>query len=128
MKRPLPTNLIQERVRIYRNLNDKCLSVMYHKKVVGHAQSVLLNDIKFIVLEGGRQRAIIQKRKNVHAFIEGVLVKVSSETDETFELNEGIKISYNPYMQGSFFIEKTGQPVHKAKTILINSKGILAYC
>ena len=91
-----------KKVRIYRNLNRKCLSVqtMTEKgwRVSKHVKSIKLKSAIFKVSEAGRQRVIREKRKNVHAYIEGYEI-------ESFP--EGVKpskrISYNPYKSSHFF-------------------------
>jgi len=64
------------RTRIYRNLNNGKLSIL-HKKlglVIGYAESVRLIDVTYVVLPGGKQRALRTQTRNVHAFVEGVMV------------------------------------------------------
>ena len=64
------------RVRVYRNLRAGGYSVLNPRtgRVVGHASAVLLTAARFIVREGGRKRVLEERRKNVHAFVEGDLI------------------------------------------------------
>ena len=63
-------------VRVYRNLNNGKISILDKKtnKVVGYAKSCFVipmdnqTTIKCVVLEGGRNRVLRDKQKNVHAF------------------------------------------------------------
>lgn len=84
-----------KRVRVYFNLRKKMLSVQEKIngswKVVDHVEQIWLGDVKFKVSDAGRQRVIKNKRKNVHAFIEGVANK-SPEKLIPFD-----SINYNPY-------------------------------
>jgi hypothetical protein len=63
------------KVRVYFNLHKKMLSVQEKIngswKVVDHVEQIWLGNAKFKVSEVGRQRVIKNKRKNVHAYIEG---------------------------------------------------------
>ena len=105
------------RVQVYRNLHKDCWSVKCKKtkKVIMHKETVLLENCKFVVQQGGRDRVLREKRKNVHAFVEGDLVNTVSMT--TFL--EGIFIKYNPYKNSQF---TTGErDVLTAKSVIMNS-------
>ena len=93
---------MMKKVRVYRNLNRKCLSVQHKTdkgwRVWKHVKSIKLKSPSYRVSEAGRQRVIREKRKNVHAYVEGL---------EIDELPGGVQctrqISYNPYKSGNFF-------------------------
>lgn len=124
------------RVRVYRNLNKRCWSVKCfepghasYNKVIHHAQSVELEGVTFIVSEAGRQRAIREGRRNVHAYAQGTLVNVNTigmKTDEQKRL-----ITYQPFHH-PHFREITGmlgtplQDVFSAKRIFF-SKAMRAW-
>ena len=65
-------------VRIYRNLNmkgGKWYSIKQDGLVVGHfKESIRFEDCKFIVNHKARKRVIQNKRREVHAYIEGKLI------------------------------------------------------
>ena len=84
-----------KKVRVYRNLNNKCVSVKQGNKVKCHATNVVLKDCKFIVSEAGQRRVRNEKKKNVHAFIEGFVV----DARRSLELLDfgWSSIYYNPY-------------------------------
>ena len=63
-----------KKVRVYRNLHKKCVSVKQGTIVKCHARNVSLKDCKFIVSLAGQRRVREEGRKNVHAFIEGYVV------------------------------------------------------
>lgn len=69
---------LSREVWVYRNLRSgkKCgrWSIMQDGLVVGHAGDVSLVNARFLVREAGRQRAIRENRRNVHAFVIGTLV------------------------------------------------------
>lgn len=96
-------NKRQDRVRVYRNLNKKCLSVQSWVagkgwRVTDHVQHIFLDNASFKVSEAGRRRVLEQKRKNVHAFIIGDRVDQPKKTPTK-------KVRYNPYVSHSFFFE-----------------------
>lgn len=91
------------KVRVYFNLHRKLFSVMdcATRRVVSHRRTVSLSDARFIVSEPGRQRVIREKRKNVHAFVEGTLA------DTLPRKRNWMKVSYNPYFAGHFYCPDT---------------------
>ncbi len=92
-------NVIMKR-RVYFNLHKKMLSVQEKVngrwKVVDHVEQIWLGDATFKVSEAGRQRVLKQKRKNVHAYIEGIANAVP-ENLVAFD-----SINYNPYKLEKF--------------------------
>ncbi len=88
------------RVRTYWNLHKRCFSVQSRetRRVIAHLPSLFLTDVKFIVYEHARQRVLREKKKNVHAFVEG-------NTQERWINLQGFNIQpvfYNPYKMDSF--------------------------
>ena len=63
-----------KKVRVYKNLHKGCYSVKQGGLVKVHADNVTLEDVKFIVSKIGQERVRKEKRKNVHAFVEGFVV------------------------------------------------------
>ncbi len=63
----------RQKVRVYRDLHMKGVwySIMQGGLVVAKARHIALHECVFIVNKAGALRAAIQKRKNVHAFVEG---------------------------------------------------------
>jgi|TARA_R110001592_G_scaffold151176_8_gene377449 hypothetical protein len=67
-------------------------------RVTKHVQSICLKDVSFKVSEAGRQRVLKQKRKNVHALVEG---------EEIDQFNSSTsQVSYNPYISSNFFLKE----------------------
>lgn len=85
------------KVEVYRNLHTGTLSVRdaKTKRVIGHANVVRLDSVTLRVSEAGRQRAVREGRRNVHAFAVGV------ETDATLTVT-GERITYNPFRAPGF--------------------------
>ena len=71
-----------ERYEVYKNLHKDCWSIREtkSKRVVGHADSVQLFQVKYKVSQAGRERVLKDQRKNVHAVVEGEIVSVSGFT------------------------------------------------
>ena len=91
-----------KKVKIYKNLHNGLFSVMQNSLVVAHVESFLLNNVVFKVNESGRQRVIKEKKKNVHAFITGILKSVNEEHALIFK-GQLSPITYNPYKASNFY-------------------------
>ncbi len=109
------------KVRVYFNLHKKLLSVQTKVngrwKVIKHVFNINLTDVKFKVSEAGRQRVLREKRKNVHAFIEGV--EINDQVSQRAQ-----NVTYNPYKYEKF---TTGEKyVDKAEYAVIMGRTILA--
>lgn len=106
--------------RVYYNLHKKKLSIQEKRvndsgkkvwKVVRHADFVFLRYATFKVSEVGRQKVIREKKKNVHAFIQGFECKDALS-------GELLRVFYNPYKFSSF-VDENGEEVHAASKVLI---------
>lgn len=104
-------------VRVYRNLNTGTLSAQEKVnggwRVTSHPKSVKLKNAKFIVNEAGRKKVVKTKQKNVHAYIQGNLVKGGKV--------KGGKVKYDPYKNKNFKMGRKN--VFNASEVSVNSKG-----
>lgn len=114
-------------VQIYRNLNGWRQGLDYSVRqgglVVAHTRSLTLRDCKFYVSKRGRERVLRTKRKNVHAWIEGIIDTLSGKFH--FEL----RVTYNPYIDRFFHgaCSECGRfPLFCAKRVYIGDKGVFA--
>lgn len=113
-----------ERVMVYYNLHKHTFSIVLGGKVIMYADSVKLNDCEFRVREGGKERVRDEKRKNVHAFVIGDLLEYCEFPCENMTTpKKGVIVSYNPYLNDSFIIKNTNEPVYQAKKVqMVNLK------
>lgn len=104
------------KVRIYFNLHRKLFTIQRRTpkgwRVASHAQVISLSFPQFKVSEAGRQRVLREKRKNVHAFVEGY------HELAYMQLEEMQRVTYNPYKCGSFVIAETQQPVSDGRYLI----------
>ena len=115
---------IGKKVMVYYNLHKETFSVTYKSKVVLHADYVKLGNVEFRVRQGGRDKVLKEKRKNVHSFVIGTLVDYCKYPCEDMpsEPNNNI-VTYNPYKYNSFVVKDTEEPVYRADIVkMINSK------
>ena len=93
------------RVRVYRNLNKGGISIQSKVegkwKVTDYSFYVVLKNCTFKVQEGGRQRVLSKKQKNVHAWVEGDLVSTSKS--EYLQVNYP-EPYYDPYKMDHFTV------------------------
>lgn len=104
------------KVAVYFNLHKDVFSLQSRDKdtygrVVGHNDHVILKNVKFVVREGGRQKVLTEKKKNVHAFVvgevvEGIPCKNVSVTE--------VPVTYNPYRVASFVKRANREEVSEA--------------
>ena len=121
------------KVAIYRNLRKNCLSIQSRErvdywKVIAYCKSIFVKRPKFTVREKGRLKVLEESRKNVHAFIVGECPSLklwSSLRDIKMGGNSTTKVFYNPYKY-STFVDKDGNPVHKARAVVVNTNYIQA--
>ena len=88
-------------VKVYKNLHNGMFSVQQDGKVVAHVDTIDLKDVTFKVSEAGRQRVLAERKKNVHAFVVGLVVDVNAFTTVDIQ-RRGVRVSYNPYKSGKF--------------------------
>ena len=103
-----PADFVEQRVKIYRNLSNGFYSVMNSKgRVVCYIRPtdppINLGNAKFIVRPAGRRRVMEEKRKNVHAFIEGTLTMARKAPTE-----DDPQATYNPYQGDKFRVKGIG--------------------
>ncbi len=112
---------MMNKVQVYRNLNKKCWSIRSNGLVVEHLDELVLLDILFKVSAAGRQRVIKERRKNVHAYAEGMLIK--KHIDSFWKEVCVDKVTYNPYLRGSFYNPATNEDIESAEIATFNKDG-----
>lgn len=111
------------RVRCYYNLTKKTFSIVNVStgKVVGHANSVHLSNVKFTVREGGRQQVLRTRTKNVHAFVTGDLLWSG---DLTLRIPFVHEAYYNPYTCETFIDKGNEQPIYSADAAILQNRQV----
>lgn len=106
------TEIYGKHVRVYFNLHKKTWSIKDKKtnRVLGWADFVPLKQCKFIVSEAGRQRVLREKKKNVHAYVDGIIGGEHFDKCEVYRS----KFTYNPYKYDSFVTVGNGGETARA--------------
>lgn len=132
-----PAAYYGQRVAVYFNLHYHVFSLKERGKsglLLSHAGVCQLTDAVFEVERKGRERAIAQGRKNVHAYVVGILQSLEWEqlTNETvrslIELGYQ-RVTYNLHPDHPLFYCKDMMPytpVTAAKSVILNDKVALA--
>lgn len=97
---------------IYRNLHtlDKFSIREKGGRVLTRLSDFVAYNVSFKVREGGREKVLQEKRKNVHAFV------VTPEFYEIrLEVSSLPRISYNPYKSSSFMCDEV--PIFIARQV-----------
>ncbi len=82
-------------VQVYRNLTKKCWSLRQDRLVRAHSDRVLLQQCKFVIIKKYQERVRKTGHKNVHAFVQGMLL-------DNLEFKPTHVVQYNPYRQDYF--------------------------
>lgn len=119
--------------QVYRNLRNGKWSVQKRDgskvQVVAHADNVYLGICSFVVQEKGNQRVRLEQRKNVHAFVRGVLLDTPPDVSEDGGTTGMVEVTYNPYKYTSFVRKDTKEPVANAVLVLLRADGsVWAVC
>lgn len=104
-----------KKVQVYFNLHRKTFSVRdpRTKRVVDYADNIMLHDVEFVVNQSGRNRVLREKRKNVHAYCEGIFACYYAPSDTSSN------VQYNPYLHDTFVNILSGQPITHAETVFL---------
>jgi len=116
-------------VQVYKNLNREkqnlpdCWSVKTKVdgkwKVIGYVSEITLEVTLFKVREGGRQKVLEVKQKNVHAWIEGYIKPTNNSLSQ--------HITYVPYAEPHFFCVSTKQKLTTENTTLVTFRDKRVY-
>lgn len=108
-------NHIGDKVMVYYNLHKHTFSVSRNGRVIAHADYVKLSDVEFRVRQGGREKVVREKSKNVHSFVIGTLMDYCKYPCEDLPSKpNSIIVTYNPYKYNSYVIKDTEEPIYNA--------------
>lgn len=132
-----PMNYLHRRVRVYYNLTRRCWSVTdaATRRVIGHWWGAMnLTACAFVVSQAGRARVLREKRKNVHAVIEGCIGDGSAPLTYQGGTAEWLPVGYNPYKHSTFVVKSEGgedailfAPQVKLGATFNNAREVLAW-
>ena len=98
-----------DRVRVYYNLHKKCFSIQDYKTglVIKHTNQLNLSNAMFVVRKSGNERVRSEGKKNVHAFVNGIVSdKSSGHLVVSNSFHNSYRVRYNPYEMDYFHYER----------------------
>ena len=117
----------ERKVRVYKNLHKDCYSIKQDGLVKAHATELYLFDCAFQVNKKGRERVLVEKRKNVHAYIVGYLINgVMGSWDAIVPPETQERVKYNPYLHETFVRTETKAPTFSALHVRADETGLTA--
>ena len=111
-----PNQLIGREVSAHLNLvlsrpGAPIYSVASGGRIVARVPALRLADARFIVSQAGRERAMRERRRNVHAWVRGTVVSLATT-------HGGLRpVRYNPYRAGAF--TRRGRPIWSAPIVVL---------
>ena len=87
-------------VKVYKNLHTGTWSIK-QGTVRLHTDYITLKNVRFRVSQAGRERVLRERKKNVHAMVEGYLCTPSEINAENLKCKP---VRYNPYLFDSFVL------------------------
>lgn len=111
------------KVFVYYNLHKKTWSIRdcTTRRVIGHSDRVVLERVTPKVSQAGRERVIRERRKNVHAGLEGYLLS----PDNVWSRPALVKaITYNPYKYKSFVYKDSEEPYTGSDFAILNNRSV----
>ena len=116
---------IGQQVRVYRNLNNGLISLQHYIKgtgwrLSGHLENCVLQNVSFKVYEVSRQKVLLTRRRNVHAYAIGRLIG-----EDSIGIFAPISLAYNPYKCGYFFDRGTEQKIETASYLVVKDNQVL---
>ena len=93
-----------DRVRVYYNIHKRCFSIQDYKTglVKRHARNISLTNAMFVVRKSGNERVKSEGKKNVHAFVNGIVVNKYAKIDNEF----CFPVRYDPYTMDYFHYQR----------------------
>lgn len=112
-------------VKVFRNLNFACYSVLQNGGLRFVAKQIRLENVEFFVRESGRQRMLRDQKRNVHAFAIGYILDHTHPSESRdLESLDGRVAYYNPIQHDSFVDQETQIPVFAASVVHLDERGL----
>ena len=80
---------------------------------------IIAHDVKFKVSDAGRKRVLREKKKNVHAYVQGTIGNLHTAQSSAYN------VTYNPYKYESFVASSRNAYNILAPTPIFNAPSVL---
>jgi hypothetical protein len=102
----------------------RCIAGERRGRVIGKADTVVLQDVTFRVNPGGLRRVREEGVRAVHAYARGTVV--SGDAASVRDHPDAIRVRYNPFQFDSFVRADTEAPIAAAAVLAIDGKEAFA--
>ena len=99
------------------------------RRVIDHSHLQVLRDVTFKVSAAGRRRVLKERRKNVHAGCEGIMLPHGGRMRRallSIARRELEPVTYDPYKYDSFVRRSDETPVIGAEAVVMINKKVFA--
>ena len=114
-------------VFVYKNLHRDCWSIKQGGLVKAHTDKLRMWDCAFQVNATGRKKVLEEKRKNVHAGINGY---IDTQKEDIFGciFNDLFMkpITYNPYKYETFVYKGSEEPIYSSDSAKLSQNKVVA--
>ena len=107
-------------VEVYFNLHEKMFSIRQDGLVAQHLMHLDLQDVTFHVQPAGNARVRKEMRKNVHAYIKGMI----APPNQTMSVTKLGELTYNPYKYKTFVWKETEEPIESAEWVSLDCEHV----
>ena len=123
-----------QKVEIYRNLHKNCYSVRQKGKVVAYlnyTDELMLKDVKFAVQPAGRAKVRRERKKNVHAFVRGIVIRAGGLHRDSILKKCWHPVRYDPYEMNSFEVTtsykliQNSEPIYEGENVVFRDGKVL---
>jgi hypothetical protein len=123
--------MIGSKVEVYWNLHKKCWSIRHaHGNLIAdrpHRTYLEMEDVTWVVQQGGRERVLREGKKNVHAFARGTLIETKGFPHHKRQgRGRAVAVTYNPYKHNTFINVDEACPLRKSQVGLFTRDHIEA--
>lgn len=121
--------MVGSKVEVYWNLHKKCWSIRHaHGKLIAdrpHRSYLEMEDVTWVVQQGGRERVLREGKKNVHAFARGTLIETKGFPHHKRQgRGSAVAVTYNPYKYDTFMCRSTYPGVNESRPLRKSQVGL----
>ena len=91
--------------------------------MIGHTAGIVLKNAVFKVSAAGRARVLRERKKYVHAGVQGVIAPSDEWASEYFDIATWQRVRYNPYTEGAF-VRDDGTAIACASVVRLTPWGV----
>jgi hypothetical protein len=124
-ERPLPDDLLGQRVAVALHFTNRCYTVSLGGRVKGYTPALRLRDVTTRVRRGGYEACRREQQRNVHAWLLGELVEAGEDVARTAPPADWRRLTYHCKVgPPCFYYPDDGQCLVSAREVLALPNGV----